>query len=174
MGREGWVKGGGLTGIGADRLNADAQHIALHCQEADAIRVEAGRMGAVGLGVEERFFALALGPVGAQQQPRACRDLAMFPFPRLDMFTGQQEIFIERHLFAHINDTSRANKLAHGDGVGGVVGAILARDPVSRCIKMGAGMLAQGDGVPIPSRPLVVIVGNLRDRQPRRRCKDRR
>ena len=44
-----------------------------------------------------------------------------------------------------------------GNRVAGVVGQILAGDPVNRRVEVRAGVLAHVDRVPVPGRPLVVV-----------------
>ena len=77
------------------------------------------------------------------------------------------------HLFAHIHHTGRTNKLAHGQRIGRIIGAILAGNPMDGGIKMGAGMFTQVQSIPIPGRPFIVVVGDHFHGQPRRGGEDR-
>ena len=76
------------------------------------------------------------------------------------MLTGQDKIFILRHFLAHIDHTSWADKLARRNCICGVIGAVLAGDPMNRGVEVGAGMFTQVKGVPIPGGTLIIVTRN--------------
>jgi len=56
--------------------------------------------------------------------------------------------------------TQAGDEVLDGQGVGGVVGEILAGDPVDRGVEMGAGVFADGDVVPVPAWAFVVVAAD--------------
>ena len=121
-----------------------AQHVALVRQQArrrpGGSRECAGRLPPTlrnvrGVG--------ALAPVGAQQHPGARRNAAVLTLPRQDALGCQQEVGVRRRLARHVDHAGRADEAAGGNRVAGVVGQILAGDPVHRRVEVRAGVLAQ-------------------------------
>src|SRR5258708_32301960 len=92
MVRERRVEGAGLSGVGATRLDADADHVALAGQKCRALLGESRRMGAIWPSVQKRITALPLAPPAAQQHPRARRDAAVLGLPSLHALHRQQEV----------------------------------------------------------------------------------
>ena len=109
------------------------------------------------------------------QQPETGQ-LTEFQLPISESRLPPGSFFIgkEGQIFQIIDDTGRADKLTHRDCIGRVVGPILAGDPVHRRIEVGAGVLAEGERVPIPGRPFFIVVRNDVDREPRRLGEDLR
>ena len=74
----------------------------------------------------------------------------------------------------HVDDASGADEFARRDRVGRILGQILAGDPVDRRVEVRARVFAEGQDVPVPGRPTVIVARDLGERQPRRRREDRR
>src|SRR6185436_13944334 len=62
----------------------------------------------------------------------------------------------------------RTDEAPRGDRVAGIVRQVLAGNPVDRSVEVGAGVLAEMEGVPVPARAFVVVPGNHLDRHPGR------
>ena len=65
-------------------------------------------------------------------------------------------------------------KRARRNRVAGVVRQVLAGHPVDGRIEVRAGVLAEAERVPVPRRPLVVVLRDDVDRHARRRGEHRR
>ena len=81
--RERRIEGPRLAGVGADGLDADAQHVAIVREQPRRARVKAGTVRAVRADVEERGRIGAAAPSGPQQHPRAGGNAAVLRFPLL-------------------------------------------------------------------------------------------
>src|SRR5712691_2500440 len=92
----------------------------------------------------------------------------MLALPLLDALYGQQEVCILRYIGGYIDDAGRTYKLAHRNGVGGIVRQIFTCDPVDRRVEVRAGMLAQVQHIPVPGRATSVVARDLADGQCRR------
>src|SRR6185295_4956890 len=55
---------------------------------------------------------------------------------------------------------SGADETRGEDGVGGVVGQVLAGQPVDGRVEVGAGVLAGAEVAPVPGWPALVVVGD--------------
>src|SRR3546814_12648734 len=111
-----------LTGIGTDRLDAEAQDIALD-QKFDGIGRRSWSMGAI-LAAVRIAIDVALRPVGAEQHPAASRGTTMLRFPVLDMRVAQQEVGIDRAFGGEVEHPRGSDKLLRGDLVNAIVGKI--------------------------------------------------
>jgi hypothetical protein len=101
-------------------------------------------------------------------------------FPGQHMLAGEQEVGVLRGGLAAVDHAGGADKAGDRDRVGGVGGQVFAGDPVHRRVEVGAGVLAQADGVPVPGGAFVVVVGDFlhgdagRGGEDRRQTDDRR
>ena len=75
----------------------------------------------------------------------------------------QQVVGVLRHLARTVDHACWGHKMLHGNGVHRVVGKVTPRDPMDGCIKMGAGMLATGKIIPIPTGAAGIVVRRLFD-----------
>ena len=167
-----------LPRVGADRFDAEADHVALLDHELHRRRRRPRRMRAIRphIGV---FSALALRPVRAHQQPRARRDPPMLGLERRYMLGLQQEVVVRRASGGAVDHHRRPDELLYGDRIDRVVRQVLAGHPMRGRVEMRAGMLAHRDVVPVPGRPLLVVAADQlllerRGRAELRRQLDRR
>ena len=146
------VEAARLSRVGADRLDADAEHVALVREHRRRARVEPRGVRAVGVRVDERGRIGPPAPSRPQQHPGARGDPAVRALPRLDPLDRQQKIRIPVHLARHVDDAGGADEAARRDRVARVVGEILPRHPVHGRVEMRAGVLAEAQRVPVPRR----------------------
>src|SRR5579871_6353494 len=106
-----------LSRIGADGLHTDPEDIALPGEEWHTAGIEAGRMRAVGAGIEELAARSMLRPIGADQHPGAARDAPMARLPLLHDGLRQEEIRVCRRPTRHIDDACRTDEALHGNVV---------------------------------------------------------
>ena len=120
-----------LAGIGADRLGAEAEHVALLDQEAHRLGARPRRVLAflvevlVGLGVAP------LRPVGAHQQPGAFGDAAVRGLEALDVVDRQQVVGIGGRLRGAVDHAGRRDE-------------VLRRESCRRCCSAGRGPRSSG------------------------------
>src|SRR2546423_1748246 len=90
---EGRVESARHPGVGADRLNAEADDRRLEGQPAGALRRGAGSVGASLVDVEKRgLVARPALPAGAEEQPAAFRQRAGLPLPRHQLLDLHEEV----------------------------------------------------------------------------------
>src|SRR5260370_42314329 len=119
-------------------------------------------MRSIFMDIQECFTACALTPASAYQKPRSCRQATVFAFPLLNTLDGQQEIRGLLHVGGYVDHAGRGDEPAREDGIRCIVRQILARDPMNRCVKVRAGVLAHVEGLPIPGKSATVISRNLK------------
>ena len=93
--------------------------------------------------------------------------------PRPDALGREQEVLVLLHVRRHIDHARRPDEASGRDRVAGVVGQVLAGDPVHRRVEVRARVLAHAERVPVPRRALVVEARDHFDRHAgrrRRRC----
>ena len=78
-------------------------------------------------------------------------DLPVRALPRHDVLGLEQEVGILRHLRRDVDHAGGTHQSFRRDGVAGVVGQVLASDPVHGGVEMRPGVLAHPDGVPVPA-----------------------
>ena len=81
-----------LPGVGADRLRAEAEHVALLDQEAHRLRARPRRVLAFLVEVLVRLGIAPLRPVGAHQEPGAFGDAAVRGLEALDVLDREQVV----------------------------------------------------------------------------------
>ncbi len=81
-----------------------------------------------------------------------------FPFP--DAINRQQIISVGGGLCGTVDYVYGSNEVLWRDRISGVVGVILAGDPVTRGIEMGAGVLAKLYPVPGPERTILIVLAD--------------
>src|SRR5262245_52847822 len=149
-----------LTKIGTDRLGTESMHIALFHKPLYDGGLRPRRVSAVV--AQSGIIRIGLlRPVRAQQDPTSRLDLAVARLPLLDKGNRQREIRVGGALLRTIDHRSRGDEMRDVDRIDGVVGQILARNPVDRRVEVRSGMLAETDVVPIPSRSAFVVPRHL-------------
>ena len=104
----------------------------------------------------------------------------MAALPFLDHRLREQKIRALAHPRRDVDDAGGADESIDRDVVRGVVGIILARDPMNRRIEVRPGVLPAADVVPVPGRAARVVARDLlerkrlRGRELRRQPDDRR
>src|ERR1700691_2919882 len=166
--REGWVEGGGLTGIGPDRLHADAQHIPLLGKKGGAFLGQSRSVGSILLEVDVVLGVRPLRPVCSQEKPCARRDTAVLFLPLADALERQQIVWVFCHLRADVDHAGGADKFLWRDAVHGVVWKVLARDPMDWSVKMGAGVLTGLKRIPVPGGTALIVARERPDSERRR------
>src|ERR1700677_2046064 len=157
-----WRKMMRLPGVGADGLGAEAENAAHLDQKADRGGGWPGRMRAVvaKIGVVGRG---PLRPVGAHQRPGARRDLPVRALKGLDIRDLQQIVRVRGGCGRAVDHAGGGDEIFRIDRIDRACGKIAAGDPMRRGIKMGAGMLAHRNVVPVPGRPAMVVVRDFLD-----------
>src|SRR5580692_5795491 len=79
------VERASLTGVGADRFDADAEHVPVLRQHARRVGVEARAVRAVGSGVDERRPIRSAAPPRSQEHPRAAGHATVRALPGLEV-----------------------------------------------------------------------------------------
>src|SRR5262249_25711011 len=154
-----------LPRVRADGLDTDAENVTFPREKRHCLRMKAGRVGAIGADVEEGLRALAVRPVRADQYPGMRRNAAMARLPLEQSLAGHQKVGIPCGLLRDVDHTGRPDEAVDRDVVCGIVGVVLAGDPVDRRIEMRTGMLAAGDVVPVPGGPTRVVARDLLQRE---------
>ena len=98
----------------------------------------------------------------------------MRAFPCQYRLAGEQKIFRYRHFFRDIDNTRWANKTCGRNGIECIIAQVFTRHPMHGGIEMGSGVFADGDGIPIPARPFIVIARNFVHAKTGRGRKNRR
>ena len=83
----------------------------------------------------------------------------MLGLPAADVVDLDQEVGVSVGLGGEVEYRCRTDQSARGHRRD--VGAVLAADPVVRCVEVRAGVLAGTEVVPVPSRPAVVVPADL-------------
>ena len=163
--RERWVESTCLASVRPDRLDPDADHVALLRQHLRRGLVESGGVGTVLVDVEERIGSDPLAPVGTHQDPRAGGDPAVLCLPTFDPVRREEEVRVRGGLGTTVENAGRCDQLARWNGLCGVVRVVLARHPMDRRVEVGARVLTEGECVPVPSRAGVVVATDDVDAQ---------
>src|SRR5262249_40251744 len=138
-----------LPKIGTDRLGAKSMHIALFDKPLYDRGLGPRRVSAI-VAQSGIIRIRLLRPVRAQQGPTSRLDLAVARLPLLDKGNRQREIRVGSELLRAIDHGSGRDEMRDVDRIDGVVGQILARNPVDRRVEVRSGMLAETDVVPVP------------------------
>ena len=144
-----WLGNGGierarLPGVSADRLDAHAEHVALVAQEGGRRRVEARAVGAIVADVQKVVRIGAAAPAGAQQHPRARGNAPVLRLPSratAPASAGSRDRCRPR-LVTSITHAG-PDEAPGRNRVAGVVGQILAGDPVDGRVEVRARVLAE-------------------------------
>ena len=103
-----------LAGIGADRLGAEAEHVALLDQEAHRLAARPRRVLARSRRSSGRpRDRCALRPVGAHQHPGAVRDAAVRRLEALDVVDRQQVVGVGLRLLGAVDHAGRRDEVLH-------------------------------------------------------------
>src|SRR4029453_8135852 len=129
--------------------------------------LDAGGVGAGVVGVEEGGLVVGPGvPACPVQQPAAVGQGAVAGLERLHFLDRQQVSGVGGGPGGVVGDPRRAGEGGRRDLADVVL--VLAGDPVDGGVEVGAGVLAPLEGVPVPGRPALVIVGQLPEPEPGR------
>ena len=150
-----------LAGVRADAFGAEADDIPFADQEPDHLRIGARGVLAGFVEVLHGHRVLTLGPVRAHQHPAAGGDFAVRRLPLAHPLQGQQKVRIRLSVGGAVDDAGRGDHVLDGNAVRGVVRQVAPRDPMDGRIEVGAGMLAEGQVVPVAGRAAVIVMGNL-------------
>jgi len=128
----------GLTGVGPNRLHADAQYISLLGKKDGSFLSQSGSVGSIFFEVDVVLGVRPLRPVCTQEKLRACGDTAVRFFPLSNMLQGQPIVwFFATPALMSIPQPGPTN-LFGGLRVHGVVWKVFPKDPMDWSIKMGA------------------------------------
>src|SRR5579871_1058985 len=81
----------------------------------------------------------------------------MLRFPSPHPLDSQQEIRVLLNFGSYIDHTGRPYKFSRIDSIHTIFRQILPAYPVDQSVKVGAGVLAGLEAVPVPCRPTLII-----------------
>ena len=85
----------------------------------------------------------------------------MLLLPIVDVHVGEKEVRVLGALLREVEHHRRRDEVLRNDGLERVVLEVLARHPMHRRIEMRAGMLADGEVVPVPGDAALIVMRNL-------------
>src|SRR5689334_14417154 len=98
------IKGACLSCVSANGFHPNTEDIALSSQEKRAVFVKTGRVGAIGLRIQEGFAGCAIAPASAQQYPGSGGNTTMLALPGQQTLRGEQEVRILLDIGGDIDD----------------------------------------------------------------------
>src|SRR5712692_1568825 len=154
------VEGVGRARVGANRLHADPNEGTLLRQPLSQLDVDARRMRAGLVRVEECLLVIRAGiPARAVEEPGGFRQRTVLPLEPPDVIEGQEVVGIRLRLLRLVDHDRRADQ-PFDRNLGDVV-LVLTGNPVDRGVEVGARVLAAFEPVPVPGGPFLVVAADL-------------